>query len=90
MISVPADNDDDDNTGKHDVTVMHFTNGIVYKYQCFKSGYHVDTQYYAHRIFDNILVQDVAVHNPSSVSQEVVFKFLSNSQLSNHEIKPVK
>lgn len=87
LVSLPGD---DDITGHREATVMHFTNGIVNKHQCFRSGYNIDTQYYAHRQFDNILVQDVIINNPSSVSQDVVFKYLSNSKLSNNEIKTVK
>ncbi|XP_015594642.1 uncharacterized protein KIAA2013 homolog [Cephus cinctus] len=58
-------------TSYREATVTHFTTGIVYKYQCLRDGYYVDFQYYAHRSFDGILVQDIKVANPSALSKEV-------------------
>lgn len=54
-----------------EATVTYLTTGIVQKYLCFREGYHIDFQYYAHRSLDGILVQEIKVANPSAISQEV-------------------
>lgn len=73
-----------------EATLTHYTSGIVYKYQCLRDGYYIVSQYYAHRSFDGILVQDIKVVNPSALSQEVAL----NSQTSIHwpdtQIEPIK
>ena len=73
-----------------EATVTHFTNGIVYKYQCLSDGYHIDSLYYAHRSLDGILVQDTNIVNPSSSNQEVALKLPVNMHWSEFEIKTVK
>ena len=57
-----------------EATVMHYTSGIVYKYQCLREGFYIGYQYYAHRELDGILVQDIKISNPSGISQELTFK----------------
>lgn len=63
-----------------EATVTHYTKGIVYKYQCFRDGYHIDYQYYAHRELEGIFVQEIKISNPLSVSQDFPFR----SQVSVH------
>ncbi|XP_015115145.1 uncharacterized protein KIAA2013 homolog [Diachasma alloeum] len=85
LVSVPLPDD----TPHREATVMHFTDGIVYKYQCLRSGYHVDTQYYAHRIFEGILVEDITIFNPSSVTQEVPLRLNTVPHWTDYETKNV-
>ncbi|XP_029167471.1 uncharacterized protein KIAA2013 homolog [Nylanderia fulva] len=73
-----------------EATVVHFTNGIVYKYQCLREGYHIDFQYYAHRGLEGILVQTIKVSNPFSLSQEVPLKPQESIHWSNSHIEPIK
>ncbi|KAK0087982.1 hypothetical protein PV325_013531 [Microctonus aethiopoides] len=75
-----------DNNIQREATVMHFTHGIVYRYQCIKDGYHVTNQYYAHRIMDGIFVQDISISNPSSLSQKVTLQLSANQYWT--DIKP--
>ncbi|XP_015510287.1 uncharacterized protein KIAA2013 homolog [Neodiprion lecontei] len=63
-----------DNTPSREATVTHLTTGIVHRYQCFREGYHVEFQYYAHRSLDRIFVQEIKIANPLAVSQEVPLK----------------
>lgn len=48
------------------VTAIHYLNGIVFKYECYKNGLCVTYQHYAHRTLPNILVQEIEVSNPTS------------------------
>lgn len=73
-----------------EATVTHFTNGIVYRYQCFREGYYMEFQYYAHRIFDAILIQDIKITNPLSFSQNVPLKPQVSTQWSNYRIETIK
>ncbi|OXU28585.1 hypothetical protein TSAR_004806 [Trichomalopsis sarcophagae] len=57
-----------------EATVTHYTKGIVYKYQCFRDGYHIGYQYYAHRELEGIFVQEIKISNPLSNLQELPFK----------------
>ena len=56
-----------------EASVTHYTKGIVYKYQCFRDGYHIGYQYYAHRDHEGIFVQEVKISNPLGLSQEFPF-----------------
>lgn len=47
-------------------TAIHFSHGVVYKYECYKNGLCVTYQHYAHRTLPNILVQEIEVSNPTS------------------------
>ncbi|XP_043278837.1 uncharacterized protein KIAA2013 homolog isoform X2 [Venturia canescens] len=73
-----------------ETTVTHFVDGIVHRYQCFSDGYYIHSQYYAHRVLDGILVQDINIGNPSSLSQEIFFQLLINKHKSGFEESPVK
>ncbi|XP_011643806.1 uncharacterized protein KIAA2013 homolog [Pogonomyrmex barbatus] len=73
-----------------EATIVHFTNGIVYKYQCLREGYHTEFQYYAHRGLDGILMQTVKLSNPFSLSQEVPLKSQESTHWSNSHIEPVR
>lgn len=73
-----------------EATVTHYTTGIVYKYQCLRDGYYIVSQYYAHRNFDGILVQDVKVANPSALSQEVTLKSQTSAHWSDSHTEPLK
>ncbi|XP_033353701.1 uncharacterized protein KIAA2013 homolog isoform X1 [Bombus vosnesenskii] len=73
-----------------DATITHFTSGIVYRYQCFREGYYIEFQYYAHRIFDAILVQDIKITNPLSLSQNVPLKPQMSTQWDNYHIEVIK
>ncbi|XP_029038962.1 uncharacterized protein KIAA2013 homolog [Osmia bicornis bicornis] len=73
-----------------EATVTHFTHGIVYHYQCLREGYYTEFQYYTHRIFDAILVQDVKITNPLSFSQNVPLKPQMSMHWSNSHIESTK
>ncbi|KAK1120221.1 hypothetical protein K0M31_012588 [Melipona bicolor] len=73
-----------------EATVTHFRNGIVYRYQCFREGYYIEFQYYAHRIFDAILVQDIKITNPFSLPQNVLLKPQMSTHWSNYRIEAIK
>lgn len=75
-----------DNNEQREATVMHFTHGIVYKYQCINSGYYVTNQYYAHRGIDGLLVQDISITNPSSLSQKVALHLSKNQHWTDTKI----
>lgn len=57
-----------------EATITHYMKGIVYKYQCFRDGFHIGYQYYAHREHQGIFVQEIKITNPMSVSQEFPFQ----------------
>ncbi|OAD59961.1 hypothetical protein WN48_07872 [Eufriesea mexicana] len=73
-----------------EATVTHFTNGIVYRYLCLREGYYMEFQYYAHRILDSILVQDIKITNPLSLSQNVPLKPQMSTHWSNYRIEVIK
>lgn len=73
-----------------EATVTHYTSGIVHKYQCLRDGYYIVSQYFAHRSFDGILVQDVKVVNPSALSQEVTLRSQTSAHWPDTQIEPVK
>ncbi|KAK9295002.1 hypothetical protein QLX08_010539 [Tetragonisca angustula] len=73
-----------------EATVTHFTNGIVYRYQCFREGYYIEFQYYAHRIFDAILVQDIKITNPFSLPQNVPLKPQMSTHWNNYRAEVIK
>ena len=73
-----------------EATVTHYTSGIVYKYQCLREGYYIVSQYYAHRSFDGILVQDIKIANPSALSQEVALQTQTSAHWSNSHTEPLK
>lgn len=73
-----------------EATVVHFTNGIVYKYQCLREGYHIDSQYYAHRGLEGILVQNIKLANPYLLSQEIMLKPQESTHWSNSHVEPIK
>ncbi|XP_076756900.1 uncharacterized protein KIAA2013 homolog [Xylocopa sonorina] len=73
-----------------EATVTHYTNGIVHHYQCLREGYYIEFQYYAHRVFDAILVQDVKVTNPLSFSQTVPLKPQISIHWSNSRTETIK
>lgn len=52
-----------------EATVTHFTMGMVYNYQCFREGYYIGFQYYAHRDLDGIFVQEVKISSPTTSNQ---------------------
>ncbi|XP_014206584.1 uncharacterized protein KIAA2013 homolog [Copidosoma floridanum] len=57
-----------------EATVTQYTKGIVYKYQCFRDGHHIQYQYYAHRVLEGIFIQEIKISNPSGILQEFPFK----------------
>ena len=73
-----------------EATVTHFTNGIVHHYQCFRDRYYTEFQYYAHRVFDAILVQDMKIVNPSSLLQNVPLKPQVSTHWSNSHTESIK
>jgi len=73
-----------------EATIVHFTNGIVYKYQCLREGYHIDFQYYAHRSLEGILVQAVKLSNPFSFSHEIQLKPQESTHWTNSHIEPIR
>lgn len=60
-------------TTHKEATITHYTKGIVYKYQCFRNGYHIGYQYYAHRDLEGIFIQEIKISNPISVPQDFSF-----------------
>ncbi|CAG5093790.1 Similar to Uncharacterized protein KIAA2013 homolog (Xenopus tropicalis) [Cotesia congregata] len=58
-----------DNNNQRVADVIHFTQGIVSRYQCIREGYSISHKYYVHQVLDKILVQDVTITNPSSLAQ---------------------
>lgn len=78
------------NTFYREATVVHFTNGIVYKYQCLREGYYIEFRYYAHRVLEGILIQDIKLANPFSLSQEVPLKSQESIHWSNSHVEPIK
>lgn len=73
-----------------EATVTHFINGIVYRYLCLREGYYMEFQYYAHRILDSILVQDIKITNPLSLPQNVPLKPQVSTHWSNYRIEVIK
>lgn len=73
-----------------EATVIHFTNGIVYKYQCLRDGYHIDFQYYSHRSLQGILVQTIKISNSFSLSQEIPLKPQESSYWTNSHVEPIR
>ncbi|KAL7288729.1 hypothetical protein TKK_0017454 [Trichogramma kaykai] len=63
-----------------EASVTDYTKGIVFKYQCFRDGYQISYQYYAHRLHEGIFVQEIKFSNPMSVSHE----FPLRSQVTNY------
>ncbi|CAK9813545.1 Uncharacterized protein KIAA2013 homolog [Anthophora plagiata] len=78
------------NSFYREAMITHFTNGIVYHYQCLREGYYVEFQYYAHRVFDTILVQDIKITNPLSISQNILLKPQVSTHWSNSHIEVIK
>lgn len=78
------------NNHYQEATVTHFTNGIVYHYQCLRDKYYIEFQYYAHRQFHTILVQDVKIVNPFSLPQNVPLKPQMSAHWSNSRIESVR
>lgn len=76
--SIPAD------SIYQEATVTHFTTGIVYKYQCLREGYYIAHQYYAHRSFNGLLVQDMKVFNPASFTREIPLKISTPNWSDSH------
>lgn len=56
-----------------EATVTHYTKGVVYKYQCFRNGYNIGYQYYAHRDLEGIFIQEIKISNPTSIAQDFSF-----------------
>ena len=54
--------------------LVHYFNGIAHTLQCLSSGLHVAHQYYAHRTFPAILVQDIKVTNPDDSPTQVTLE----------------
>ncbi|KAF7382789.1 hypothetical protein HZH66_013191 [Vespula vulgaris] len=79
-----------ENSFYSEATVTHFTTGIVHKYQCLREGYYLSFQYYAHRVLDAILVQDVKIVNPTSLSQEIPLKPLTAAHWANSRLETIK
>lgn len=79
-----------ENSFYSEATVTQFTTGIVHKYQCLREGYHLSFQYYAHRVLDAILVQDLKIVNPTSLSQEIPLKPLTAAHWTNSRLETIK
>lgn len=73
-----------------EATVAHFTSGIVYKYQCLREGYYIESQYYAHRGLEGILVQIIKISNPFSLSQEVSLRSQESIHWGNSHVEPIR
>ncbi|XP_078037455.1 uncharacterized protein KIAA2013 homolog [Augochlora pura] len=73
-----------------EATVTDFINGVIYHYQCRRDKYYIEFQYYAHRIYDAIMVQDVKIVNPFSLSQNVPLKPQGSAHWSNTRIELTK
>ncbi|XP_015433835.1 PREDICTED: uncharacterized protein KIAA2013 homolog [Dufourea novaeangliae] len=73
-----------------EATVTDFTNGIVYQYQCLRDKYYTEFQYYAHRVFDAIMVQHIKIVNPFSLSQNVPLKPQVSAHWSNARMESIK
>ncbi|XP_012258142.2 uncharacterized protein KIAA2013 homolog [Athalia rosae] len=73
-----------------EATVTYFTTGIVQRYQCFREGYYLEFQYYAHRGLDGILVQDIKLVNPSASSHEVPLKSQASGRWSDSRSETVQ
>ncbi|XP_031833289.1 uncharacterized protein KIAA2013 homolog isoform X2 [Nomia melanderi] len=73
-----------------EATVTDFTNGIVYHYQCLRDKYYTEFQYYAHRVYDAIMVQDMKIVNPFSLSQNVPLKPQVSTHWNNAHIELIK
>jgi len=52
------------------VYISNFRTGIVHVFQCFGNGLYFSYQYYAHRLYSSILVQEVKISNPTDFSIE--------------------
>ncbi|XP_011497817.1 PREDICTED: uncharacterized protein KIAA2013 homolog [Ceratosolen solmsi marchali] len=72
-----------------EATITHYTKGIVYKYQCFRDGYHTSYQYYAHRDLEGIFVQAIKISNPLSISLELPFKSQASLHWSESLVEPI-
>ncbi|XP_076246040.1 uncharacterized protein KIAA2013 homolog isoform X2 [Calliopsis andreniformis] len=73
-----------------EATVTHFTSGMVYHFQCFRDKYYTEFQYYAHRVYDAIFVQDVKIVNSLSLSQNIPLKQQTSTYWSSSNRETIK
>ncbi|KAK6643145.1 hypothetical protein RUM43_004648 [Polyplax serrata] len=52
--------------------VTNYLTGIVHVFQCYKGGVYASYQYYAHRTYQTVFVQDIKVSNPTDVNLDIV------------------
>lgn len=73
-----------------EASVMDYTKGIVYNYQCIREGYYVESQYYASRVMENILVQEMQIINTLTVKQNVKLDKQEVKRWTNSRIEIIK
>ncbi|KAJ8887840.1 hypothetical protein PR048_014058 [Dryococelus australis] len=73
-----------------EAVLLHYVDGVAYKYQCFSNGLSVISEYYAHRRLPMLLVQNVRLTNPTDAVLLVELQRLETNNWATSSSQVIK